>query len=143
MHVHLPPPNRRFGALDALGVTGAVGLAVARWVPIARLVPFWGCALREQTGWPCLGCGLTRAADHFAHGNLLAALQANPLGTVAAAFFALCAVATLLHLAFAVPLPEVHLTPHEARRLRWALGAAVVLNYAFVIVQTRFPHLLT
>jgi len=142
VHVRLPPPNRRFGLLDALGLTGLVGLAVARWVPIARLVPFWGCALRDATGWPCPGCGLTRAADRFAHGNFAGAFQANPLGTVAAALFALCAVAMVLHLAFRMPLPEVTLSAPEARRLRWGLLVALVLNYAFVIVQTRFPHLL-
>ncbi|MCI0673748.1 MAG: DUF2752 domain-containing protein [Myxococcaceae bacterium] len=142
MHLHLPPRNRTFGFVDALGVTGAVGLAIARWVPVARIVPFWGCVLREQTGWPCLGCGLTRAADRFAHGDFIGALQANPLGAVAAAFFALCVVASALHLAFGVPLPEVRLSPREARGARWALVVAVVLNYAFVVVQTRFPHLL-
>jgi Protein of unknown function (DUF2752) len=142
VHIHLPPRNRTFGFVDALGLTGVVGLAVARWVPVARLVPFWGCVLREQTGWPCLGCGLTRAAERFAYGNVLGALQANPLGTVAAALFALCALAAFVHLVFAVPLPEVRVSDAEARRVRWALAVAVVLNYAFVVVQTRFPHLL-
>ena len=142
LDLHLPPRNRTFGLVDALGITGVVGLAVARWVPVARLVPFWGCVLREQTGWPCLGCGLTRAAERFAHGNFVGALQANPLGALGALGFAVCAVVALLHLAFAVPVPEVSLSGDEARRLRWALAIAVVLNYAFVVVQTRFPHLL-
>jgi hypothetical protein len=142
MQVLLPPPNRTFGVLDALGLTGALGLAVARWVPVAKLVPFWGCALRESTGWPCLGCGLTRAADRFAHGDVLGALQANPLGTLAAALFALLALAAVLHLAFALPLPEVRLRARELRALRWGLLAAVLLNYGFVVLHTRFPHLL-
>jgi hypothetical protein len=142
MQLHWPPPNRTFGFIDALGLTGALGLAVARWVPIARL-PFWGCMLREQTGWPCLGCGLTRAADRFSHGNVLGALQANPLGTLAAALFALCALASVLHLVFKVPLPQVKLGPGESRGLRWAVVVAVVVNWGWVALQTRFPHVLS
>lgn len=137
-----PAPNRRFGVLDGLGLAGIVGLAVARWIPIARL-PFWGCSIRESTGWPCLGCGLTRAADHFSHGNLSAAIQANPLGTLAAAIFAVLAVATVLHLVFAMPLPELRLARREANVLRGVFALLVVLNWVFVAVSMRAPHLLS
>lgn len=142
MKLSWPAPNRRFGVLDGLGLAGMVGLAVARWVPIARL-PFWGCSIREATGWPCLGCGLTRAADHFSHGNVLAALQANPLGTVAAAIFAVLAVATALHLVFAMPLPELHLTRREANMVRGAVALLVLLNWVFVAISMRAPQLLS
>lgn len=134
-------PNRRFEFLDALGVLGLVGLLVARFIPVARL-PFWGCTLRSRTGWPCLGCGLTRAADRVSHGNLLGALDANPLGALGAMAFALLAIASLLHLLFKLPVPELTLSPKEATRLRWALGVAVLFNYAYVVVRTRFPELL-
>lgn len=142
MNVTWPPRNRTFGFVDALGVTGAAGLFVARFIPVAKLVPFWGCVLRRTTGWPCPGCGLTRVADRFAHGHFAGAFEANPLGAVAAMLFALAAVVTALHLAFALPLPRVELTPREARALRVAVGVLAVLNYAFVIVKTRFPGLL-
>jgi len=56
------PRERRFLLLHALGLAGVMGLLVARFIPLARL-PFWRCALREHTGWPCPGCGLTRAAE--------------------------------------------------------------------------------
>src|SRR4051812_4705515 len=94
--------NRQFGFIEALGVTGLAGLLVGRFVPVARL-PFWGCVLRQRTGWPCLGCGLTRVADRVAHFNVAGAWDANPLGTVAALLFASCALYTLLHLSFGVP----------------------------------------
>ena len=142
MKLFWPAPNRRFGVLDGLGLAGIVGLAVARWIPLARL-PFWGCSIRESTGWPCLGCGLTRAADHFSHGNLSAAIQANPLGTFAAAIFAVLAVATVLHLVFAMPLPELRLTRREANVLRGVFALLVVLNWVFVAVSMRAPHLLS
>ena len=37
--------------------------------PGGRL-PFWHCVFREHTGWPCPGCGLTRAARGLAHLSL-------------------------------------------------------------------------
>lgn len=142
MRLYWPPPNRKFGFVDALGVTGVVGLLVARFVPLAKL-PFWGCYIRETTGWPCLGCGLTRVAENVSRGNLEAAWNANPLGTVVALGFVVCAVASFVHLAFRAPLPELDLTRAEARIGRFAVAAAVVANYGFVVVKTRFPHVLS
>lgn len=133
--------NRRFGVLDSLGMAGLCGLAVARWVPVARL-PFWGCTLRQTTGWPCPGCGLTRVADRLSHGDVLWALQANPLGALAGLVFAFLACWTVLHLVFGLPTPEAELTEKEARLGRWVLGVAVGLNYLFVILETRFHHVL-
>ncbi len=141
MTVRFPKPNRTFGLLDVLGLIGVLGLLVARFVPVARL-PFWGCALRSTTGWPCPGCGLTRVAEHMAHGDLALAWNANPLGTVAAVLFALGALLSLAHLAFKLPLPEVELSRREALALRIGLGLLVVLNYGFLIVKTKFPGLL-
>lgn len=140
MKLHWPKPNRSIGFVDALAITGAVGFLVARFIPIARL-PFWGCALRKYTGWPCLGCGLTRVADRFSHGNIAGAWDANPLGTLFAAGFALCILASLLHLGLGVPVPNPEVSAREARWMRIALVAAVVVNYAYVVVRTRFPQL--
>ncbi|MBZ4421190.1 DUF2752 domain-containing protein [Myxococcus sp. RHSTA-1-4] len=142
MKVLIPPRNRHLGTVDVLGIIGVVGLLVARYIPVARIIPFWGCVLREQTGWPCLGCGLTRVADRVSHLNLAGAWDANPLGTVAALLFALAAVAMVLHLVFAVPIPEVQLSPREWGVLRVVLPTLVLVNYAWVVVKTRFPHLL-
>jgi hypothetical protein len=140
--VTLPAPNRRLEALDVLGLLGLVGLLVARYVPVARLVPFWGCVLRQRTGWPCPGCGLTRVADHVAHGHLGLAWEANPLGTVAALLFALAAVAALLHLVLRMPLPRVQLSEREAHVLRAVLLALFLFNYAWMVMKAKFPHLL-
>ena len=134
--------NRVIGFVDALGVMGLLGLLAARFIPVAKLIPGFGCALRRTTGWPCLGCGLTRAADRFAHGNLLGALSANPLGAVAAALFGLAALWTVLHLTFGLPTPDLKLAPRETHRVRVGLLALVLLNYVYIIVSTRFPGLL-
>ena len=142
MKVTLPKPNRTFGPADMLGLVGLVGLLIARYIPVARLVPFWGCALREMTGWPCLGCGLTRVADRVAHFNFAGAWDAHPLGTVAALFFALMVVVMVLHLVFAMPIPELHLSPTEWHRVRIAAVALVLVNYAWVVVKAKFPSLI-
>ena len=142
MRVFIPPPNRSPGLVDALGLAGLIGLLVARYIPIAKLIPFWGCMLREQTGWPCLGCGLTRVADHVSHFHVLKALEVNPLGTVFALLFAAMAVMMILHLAFKVPVPEVVLSLREWQWVRRGLPLAILCNYAYVVVKTKFPHLL-
>ena len=141
MQLYFPPKNRSFGQIDALGVIGLAGLLVARFVPIAKLVPWWGCSFRKITNIPCPGCGLTRVADRFSHFDVLGALAANPLGTVAAAGFAACAVASFVHLVFAVPLPELVLSEQGWRRVRWGAVLAFVVNYAFVVFAWRVLHL--
>ncbi len=142
MKVTLPKSNRTFGLSDVLGVVGLVGLLIARYIPVAKLIPFWGCALRETTGWPCLGCGLTRVADRVAHLNFAGAWDANPLGTVAALFFALMVVVTVLHLVFALPIPRVALSPREWHWVRIATALLVLTNYAWLVAKAKFPYLL-
>jgi hypothetical protein len=77
-----------------------------------------------------------------AHFNFVGAWEANPLGTVAAFLFALLAVITVLHLVFGMPIPEVQLSPKEWGVLRVVMPMVIAVNYAYVVVKTRFPHLL-
>ena len=130
------PRERRFTLLHALGLAGVMGLLVARFVPVAHL-PFWRCALREHTGWPCPGCGLTRAAEGLAHLRLGFAFESNPLGALVGCLLATAAVLGLLQWVFRLPLPVPRLSPGEARAGRATVVAALLANYAFVIVQTR------
>ena len=136
MTLHWTPRERSFTLLHALGLAGVTGLLVARFVPVARL-PFWRCVFREHTGWPCPGCGLTRAADGLSHLRLGFAFESNPLGALVGCLMACAAVLGLVQWAFRLSLPVPRLSPEEARASRVALVAAVVANYAFVIVQTR------
>lgn len=136
MTLHWTPPERRFTLLHALGLAGALGLLVARFVPVARL-PLWRCVFREHTGWPCPGCGLTRAADGLAHLRFGFAFESNPLGALAGCLLAGAAVLGLVQWVFRLSLPVPQLAPGEARAGRTALVAALVANYAFVIIQTR------
>ena len=141
MTLSWPRPNRSLGLVDALGLTGLVGLLIARFVPIAKL-PFWGCALRQHTGWPCPGCGLTRVADGVAHGDLGAAWEANPLGTIAALAFVFAIALAFLHLAFKVPVPSVRLSRREAFTVRMMVAVLILLNYAVIVVKAKLPGLL-
>ncbi|HVP59313.1 MAG TPA: DUF2752 domain-containing protein [Myxococcaceae bacterium] len=136
MTLHWTPRERRFTLLHALGLLGVMGLLVARFVPVARL-PFWRCAFREHTGWPCPGCGLTRAADGLAHLRFGFAFESNPLGALAGCLLAAAAVLGLLQWMFRLSLPVPQLSAREARAGRAALVAALMANYALVIVQTR------
>lgn len=139
MRIVWTPAERELGSVDLLGLTGLVGLLVARFIPVARLLPFWGCIFRKVTGWPCLGCGLTRAADHAAHLHFARAWHANPLGTLGAIGFALLAVLTVVHLAFGVRVPVPELDERDWRWARVVLVLAVLVNYAYVVMQTRYP----
>ncbi len=46
----------------------------------------------------------------------------------------------LLHLAFKLPLPEVTLSRKEAIAARTLVIAALVVNYAFVVMKAKFPE---
>lgn len=140
MQLVIPQKNRRFGPVDAFALIGVVGFAIARWVPIATMIPFWGCGFRKLTGVPCPGCGLTRVADRFAHFHFLGALKANPLGTVAAAAFAAAIVVSFLHFAFKMPVPELVMTDREWKRARWLVVGLFVVNYAWVIFAHTTLH---
>lgn len=137
---YVPPRNRNFGPVDAMALVGLVGFLVARFVPVAKLVPFWGCGFRKVTGYPCPGCGLTRVADRFAHLNIVGAFKANPLGTVAAAAFAAAMVMSFLHLVFRVPIPEPVLDERDWLRVRWGALVLLAANYAWVVYSWRVLH---
>jgi len=141
VQISWPARNRKFGRLDALGLLGLLGLLIARYIPVAVIIPFWGCAFREMTGFPCPGCGLTRVADRFAHFNVYGAFAANPLGTLAAGAFAIAVVWSFLHLVFKAPVPDLELDERDWTRLRNVAIVAFTLNYAFVIIQHRHPFL--
>jgi Protein of unknown function (DUF2752) len=131
------PRTRQFAFLHALGLAGVVGLLAARVLPLSGL-PFFRCALREHTGWPCPGCGLTRVAIRVAHGDVAGAFDANPLGAVAALSFAACTVLALAQFLFRLPIPLVTLNEREARSVRVAFLSLAAVNYLVVVVRVRF-----
>lgn len=137
MNVALGPKDRTITSFEVLGIVGIIGLLVARFIPIARLIPFWGCGFRKMTGYPCPGCGLTRVADNFAHLHFFKAFISNPLGMMGAIGFAVVAVWTLLHFAFKVPTLRLFMDDLDWTWFRNVAIIAFLINYGFVIAQHR------
>ncbi len=107
-----------------------------RGVPVAKLVPFWGCTLRRVTGFPCMGCGLTRAFDRITHLRVAGAFDANPLGALAAILLALLVVYAVARNLVLFPRPEFVLDERQWRGVRWTLLVGILLNWGWVIVRT-------
>ena len=131
------PRERRFTVLHALGLSGVMGLLVARFVPVARL-PFWHCVLprAHRLALPRMRPDprRRRARPPRAWGP---PSSSNPLGALVGCLLAGAALLGLLQWVFRLSLPVPRLSFAEARAGRAAVVAAVLANYAFVIVQTR------
>ncbi len=138
MHVVFLPPLRKLQPLHLAGLMGVFGLLVARFVPLAQVVPFWNCGFRQFTGIPCPGCGLTRAAERLAHFNIEGALLANPLGALVGMILVLAAILSVIQIIFRVPLPRISLTLREQKIALWMAVVLFVINYAWVVYAHRW-----
>ena len=91
----------------------------------------WSCAWKAVTGWPCAGCGGTRALALLAGGEWLAALRMNP-GAVAT-------VPLLLALnLYAAVILVGKLPPWRPRwmtkiRWRWLVVGALLANWLYLL----------
>jgi uncharacterized protein DUF2752 len=65
------------------------------------------CPFRLLTGLPCPGCGMTRAWVYLTHGDVAAAVSANPFALVALPAALLLVGATALSLVRRQPPPDV------------------------------------
>ncbi|MFN0063299.1 MAG: DUF2752 domain-containing protein [Myxococcaceae bacterium] len=122
--------------LDGVALTTGLGLLAVRFLPLATL-PFWGCPLRAHTGWPCPGCGLTRATEAVTHFDLVRAFSVHPLGASVAIFCAAVTAFVVLRRIFRWPEPYASFSSAQMRWFQWGVGAAFALNYAFVLLSTR------
>lgn len=57
------------------------------WVVFSEDLPMPPCLFKTLTGYPCPGCGGTRAAYALLHGDLLRALLINPLSCLLIIFY--------------------------------------------------------
>lgn len=123
----------RLGHAEIFAVLFALSFLAARFLPVAELgMP---CPFKVLTGFPCATCGMTHAFVRLARGDLLGALTASPLGTLVAAGCWLFAVANVLRLLFALPLPS--LGAETARRCALVGFAALLANWAFLVLVYR------
>ncbi len=125
------PPARRFGHPEVFAAIAALSFLVARFLPVLALP--YTCPSKGLLGLPCATCGMTHAFVALAHGDVLAALQANPLGAALAGGAWLYVLLDLLRLALGRPFP-----PLPAGRLRaaTALGVVALLaNWAWLLAH--------
>ena len=122
-------PARRFGHLDVFAAIGALSYLVARFLPVLALP--YTCPARGLLGIPCATCGMTHAFVALAHGDLLGAVHASPLGAALAALAWGLALLDLGRLALGRPFPVIGA---GALRLATAAGAvALLLNWAWLL----------
>lgn len=57
------------------------------WVVFSENLPVFACLFKVITGYPCPGCGGTRAAYALLNGDLLGALYINPISCVLILFY--------------------------------------------------------
>jgi hypothetical protein len=80
--VRLPASSTTIDTSDARGAALAM-LAAAATLPLLPGHAGLPCPLRTLTGVPCPLCGMTTSVEATVHGDLLAALRANPAGPFA------------------------------------------------------------
>jgi uncharacterized protein DUF2752 len=80
--VRLPAFSTTIDTSDARGAALAM-LAAAATLPLLPGHAGLPCPLRTLTGVPCPLCGMTTSVEATVHGDLLAALRANPAGPLA------------------------------------------------------------
>jgi hypothetical protein len=122
--------DRQVAALWAI----CAGLTVALrplWIAAAGFLP--PCLWHATTGWPCPGCGTTRAVLHLLHANPSGAFASNPLAACTAVAFVAGGFVAPVWLACGGRRPYVAARARPA----WiaALFAAVVANWSWLAVS--------
>ena len=83
-----------------------------------------GCGTLASSGYPCATCGMTTAATHLVHGDLLSALRVHPIGTVLFVVFLMGAVPAAAALFSGV---NVWIVLQQYHPTRWALLALALV----------------
>ena len=113
------------------------GLFIAAvWMRLGLPWPY--CIFHALTGHPCLTCGATRSAIAFFHGNFPAAFAWNPLvfatyvGITIFDIYAFVAVVLRTR-----RLRVIGSTQSEKNFMRWAVLAMVVINWGYLLLNSR------
>lgn len=126
-------PRRQLGLF-----WGLVSAALVALSPLASRLAAGlpACPLKTGTGWPCPGCGTTRAALALADLDLAAAFAVSPLA--AAGWTLLIAgglAAGALALAGIEPPAPPGWTPRRLAAFRLAAAAAIVGNWLYLVMS--------
>jgi hypothetical protein len=116
----------------ALGGVAMLLLAAAAILPLdGPPLSILSCPFKVATGWPCPGCGCTRAFHFAVRGQWALAFAHSPLGTLLALACAAHVLWTALRFAGLPYAPAIELTP----RARWAAATALAANWLFVALR--------
>lgn len=55
-------------------------------IEVVNNIPHY-CLLKETTGYPCPGCGVTRSVEHLFHFKWIESIKSNPNGILLVLFF--------------------------------------------------------
>jgi hypothetical protein len=126
-------PRRQLGLFWGLVAAALVALS-----PLASRLAAGlpACPLKTWTGWPCPGCGTTRAALALADLDLAAAFAVSPLA--AAGWTLLIAgglAAGALALAGVEPPAPPGWTPRRLVAFRLAAAAAIAGNWLYLVAS--------
>jgi len=119
----------RFGVPEVFALIGLLSFLVARFLPVLA-VPYT-CPMKGILGIPCMTCGMTHAFVRLAHGDVVAALGASPLGALLAAAAWLYAALDLARAATDLPFPNLDLKLQRA--LVAVVACALALNWAWLL----------
>jgi hypothetical protein len=82
----------------------------------------FNCPFKEKLNLPCPGCGMTRAFNSLSHGELIAAINYNPL-----------CIVIIFSMALYVVLPAQKLSYFSNKfHLKWVLGIATLIYTLFL-----------
>lgn len=126
------PPQMPGPAFALLALTL---LLAARFLPVELLAP--ACQFKSLSGLPCVGCGSTRAFVRFVHGDFIAALQLNPLGTLLAVSSVLLVLYTALRFTVLRRRPVFIASPGLRTLLRRSAMAFLAINWIYLLVVGR------
>jgi hypothetical protein len=106
---------------------GGVFAALSRWLPAG-----WICGWKALSGWPCAGCGGTRAILSLAAGQWADAVSLNP-GVVAASIaLAAANIYALIVLTFRVKPWRPHFPGW-----RWVAAGGLAANWIYLLAVNR------
>ena len=126
--------------LDHELLWGAIGLAglIVAWLVPPSFVPLAPkCPFKHITGYPCMTCGGTRAAECFVHGRPTDALRLNPAVTAGLAVLVPYLVYAWTTVLLRTRRVRVSLHPPWSHLLRFGILAVVLLNWIYLVWDGR------
>lgn len=115
-------------------VIALLALAAARCLPVLDIMP--ACAFRQLTGIPCPTCGATRSLVLLAEGDLAGSFFFNPAVPLTLIAIFLLGMAQFLAW-FDRAMITFQVTSSEARLFRTGTVAALLANWAYLVLQAR------